>query len=334
MSIRSHDRRTHDMQDTGAALPPMRAIQAFEAIVRCGSVAAAADELGVSSGAISQQLRKIERELGTRLLERDGRSLTLTSWGRMYYEQVRTAFNELRRAQHRLQIARAKQGIVLSAPPPLALWLQHLLLEWSTSHGEVNLRLIGSEREPVLQDEGVDFRICYGADARRYERFAELFGDAVVPVCSPEFLRRHPVESAADILKCSLIEILWDSRHRPPPSWADWAWSTGAAPPRQPARLTFSLASAAIDAAQDGGGFVLGQISMIAEHVRRGRLVVPVDRRLSLPESYFLAWERGTLERPRCADFRNSLIAAGRRQQDLCRSALPFTPSVTRKSAT
>ncbi|GFE82255.1 LysR family transcriptional regulator [Steroidobacter agaridevorans] len=322
--------RPYDTQETdAAALPPMRAIQAFEAIVRRGSVAAAADELGVSSGAVSQQLRKIERELGTRLLERDGRSLTLTSWGRMYYEQVRTAFDELRRAQHRLHIARAKQGIVLSAPPPLALWLQRLLLEWSTSHGTVSLRLIGSEREPVLQDEGIDFRICYGADARRYERFSQLFCDAVVPVCSPEFLRRHPIKDAADILECPLIEIVWDSRHRPPPTWVDWAWSAGIAPPQHPARLTFSLASAAIDAAQDSGGFVLGQVSMIAEHVRRGRLVVPVDRRLNLPESYFLAWQRGTLERQRCADFRNALIAAGRRQQDLCTSALSFTPSAT-----
>lgn len=325
----------HDTPDANAAaLPPMRAIQAFEAIVRCGSVAAAADELGVSSGAISQQLRKIERELGAKLLEREGRTLTLTSWGRIYYEQVRTAFNELRRAQHRLQIARAKQGIVLSAPPPFAIWLQRLLLEWSTKHSAVDLRLIGSEREPVLQDEGIDFRVCYGADARRYERFSELFRDAVVPVCSPEFLRQHSVHSATDILARPLIEVVWDSRHRPPPSWADWAWSAGVAPPRNAGRLTFSLAGAAIDAAQEGGGFVLGQISMIAEHVRRGRLVVPIDRRLNLPESYFLAWERGTLDRQRCADFRNALIVTGRQQEDLSRSALPLTSIAAAKSAT
>ena len=305
----------------------MRAIQAFEAIVRRGSVAGAADELGVSSGAISQQLRKIERELGVRLLEREGRSLTLTSWGRIYYEQVQTAFNELRRAQHRLQIARAKQGIVLSAPPSLALWLQQLLLEWSKSHRAVNLRLIGSEKEPVLQDESIDFRLCYGTDARRYDRFAELFQDAVVPACSPEFLRTHRVESEADILDCPLIEISWDSRHRQPPSWSDWAWSAGLAPPRQPSQLAFSLSGAAIDAALEGGGFVLGQISIIAEHVRRGRLVVPVDRRLNLPESYFLAWERDALDRQVCAEFRNALIAAGRQQQDISRGAAPLTPA-------
>lgn len=319
-----------DKPDAGvAALPSVRAIQAFEAIVRRGSVTAAADELGVSSGAMSQQLRKIENELKVKLLKREGRSLTLTSWGRIYYEQVRSAFDELRNAQHRLQVARAKQGIVVSAPPSLAIWLQRILLDWSAEHPGVGLRLIGSEAEPVLQDESIDFRLCYGADARRYDRASELFRDAVVPACSPEFLRRHPVENAADILARPLIDIVWDSRHRPLPSWADWAWSAGLAPPRHPAPLAYSLSGAAIDAAQDGGGFVLGQISIIAGHVRRGRLVVPVDRRLNLPEFYSLAWERDALDRQTCADFRNALIAAGRQQQQLSRGVMPLLPRDT-----
>ncbi len=309
-----------------AALPPLRAIQAFEAIVRRGSVTAAADELGVSSGAMSQQLRKIEHELNVKLLKREGRSLTLTSWGRTYYEQVRSAFDELRDAQHRLQVARARQGIVISAPPSLAIWLQRPLLEWSAAHPTVSLHLIGSETEPVLQDESIDFRLCYGADARRYDRASELFRDAVVPACAPGLLRSHPVESAADILACPLIDIIWDSRHRPPPSWADWAWSVGHAPPTRPSALTFSLSGAAIDAALDGGGFVLGQISIIAEHVRRGRLVIPVDRRLNLPEFYSLAWERDALDRQTCADFRNALIAAGHQQQDLSQGLTRLLP--------
>ncbi|WP_020649654.1 LysR family transcriptional regulator [Solimonas variicoloris] len=310
--------QSHDPSSAGDnALPPVRAIQAFEAIVRCGSVAAAADELGVSSGAVSQQLRKIENELNVRLLKRDGRSLTLTSWGRIYYEQVRVAFDELRRAQHRLQVARSKQGIVLSAPASLASWLKRPLLEWSSANPTVSLRLIGSEKEPELQDEGIDFRLCYGTDVRRYDRFSELFRDAVVPVCSPDFLRAHPVANEADLLAAPLLDITWDSRHRPPPSWADWAWSAGLGPPKRASRLSFSLPSAAIDAAAEGAGFALGQISIVAELIRSGRLVAPIDRRLRLPEPYFLAWERDALDLPTCADFRNALVAAGHQQQHL-----------------
>ena len=303
--------------EISAALPAMRAIQAFEAIARCGSAAAAADEMGVSPGAVSQQLRKIEKQLNVRLFEREGRSLALTAWGRIYYERVRSAFDELRRAQHLLQVARSKQSIVLSALPSTAIWLQHHLLEWRTTHPAISMRLIGTEREPSLQEECVDFRLCYGNSARSYDRYSELFVDAVVPVCSAGFLRTHPVTTPGDILASVLIDITWDARQRPPPTWADWAWSLGLNVPAGAAQLAYSLSGAAIDAALEGGGFVLGQMSMIGEHVRQGRLVVPIDRRLSMPEPYFLAWERDALDRPCCAEFRDMLIAAGRLQRDI-----------------
>lgn len=307
----------------------MRAIQAFEAVARCGGVAVAAEELGVSPGAVSQQLRKVEAALGIRLFERNGRSLALTSWGRVYYENVRIGFDQLRWAQHTLQLARSKQGIALSALPSLALWLQPLLLEWRAAHAGLCVRLIGTDEEVVLRDERIDFRMSYGTDVRKYDRFAELFVDAVVPVCSPEFLRSHPVSSEAEILKGPLIDIDWELRHRPPPSWADWARSVGLPPPKSASELAFSLSGAAIDAAVDGGGFVLGQISMIAEQVRSGRLVIPIDRRLNMPEPYFLAWDRDALDRPFGADFRSFIIAAARRQTDL---SLGTQPIVVRSS--
>jgi LysR family glycine cleavage system transcriptional activator len=71
---------------------PLRAIQAFEAFGRCGSVTAAAEELGVSVGAVSQQIRKAEDALGLSLLERRGRSVALTSWGRTYHAAVSSGF--------------------------------------------------------------------------------------------------------------------------------------------------------------------------------------------------------------------------------------------------
>ncbi len=59
---------------------------------------------------------------------------------------------------------------------------------------------------------------------------------------------------------------------------------------------------------------------MIGEHVRQGRLVIPIDRRLTLPEPYFLAWDQDTLDRPLAAEFRGTLIAAGRQQATLSHS--------------
>lgn len=295
----------------------MRAIQAFEAIARCGSVAAAADELGVSPGAISQQLHKIEADLNVRLFYREGRALKLTSWGLAYYPKVRTAFDQLRRAQHALNLARTKRSIVLSTLPSLSVWLRRHLMSWHEMHSGVSVTLLGTDRESPLQEGGIDFRLCYGNDARQYDRFAELFIDALVPVCSPELLRRYPVRTEADIIAAPLIDIAWEARHRSSPTWTDWAWSVGLGARETRGELAFSQSDAAIDAALCGGGFVLGQISMIADHVRQGRLAVPIDRRLTMPEPYFLAWDRDTLDRPLAAGFRSALIAAGRQQSAL-----------------
>jgi LysR family glycine cleavage system transcriptional activator len=305
------------------SLPAMRAVQAFEAVARCGGVAAAAVELGVSPGAVSQQLRKIEGFLNVRLFERHGRSLVLTSWGRLYYEDVQVAFDQLRRAQHGLLLARSKQGIVLSAQPALTTWLRPLLLKWRAEHVGTAIRLIGTDEEAILQDERIDFRLSCGGAARKYDRFTELFVDAVVPLCSPDFLRSHPVSSAADVLKGPLIEIEWEPRHLPAPSWADWALSAGLPPSRATSELAFSPSSVGIDAAADGGGFVLGQIAAVTNDLRSGRLVVPIDRRLRMPAPYFLAWDRDALDRPLGATFRDFIIGAARQQEELTDGELP-----------
>jgi len=304
-------------------LPPMRAVQAFEAVARGGSVAAAAGELGVTPGAISQQIHNIEEALDTRLFERRGRTLELTTWGRMYYDRVHVAFDQLRAAQDALLRARSKSGIVFSALPSLAIrWLRPLLLEWRTTHMGAGIHLISTDKEAVLADEQIDFRLSYGAGDRRYDHFVELFTDSIVPACSPKFLARNPVRTLSDILDGPLFDIEWDVPHRPPPSWADWARSVGLAPPLA-SDLAFSLSSAGIDAAVNGGGFVLGQMAMIADDLANGRLVVPIDRRLSMPEPYFLAWDPAVLDRPFGKEFRAFVIAAARRQAVLSNGREP-----------
>lgn len=300
-----------------ATLPPLRAIQIFEAVARCGGVAAAAADLGVSAGAVSQQLHKLEESLNVRLFERSGRSLTLTCWGDIYYANVSEAFVHLHSAKYSLQHALTKRGIVLSAMPSLARWLRPLLPQWLASHPGGHVRLVGTHSETMLKQQGIDFRLSYGVEMRNYNRYTELFVDSVVPVCSPDFLRSSPVKSAADILKGPLIAIDWGQENRPPPSWEDWAQSVGLPSCNIVSALAFSLSSAAIDMAVKGGGFVLGQIAMVAEDVRHGRLVIPFDHRVRMHESYFLAWERDALDRPFGAEFYNFILAAAKRQTDI-----------------
>lgn len=298
-------------------LPTLRALQAFEAVGRFGNVAAAARDLGVSSGAVSQHINRLEEEVGVALFERKGRNLVLTFWGQIYLERIRVGFDHLRAANTVLQRARLKSGVVVSAPPSLAIrWLRPLLTEWQTSSPGLSVRLIGEDDEPVFEEEQVDFRISYGSARHRYTHYSELFVDKVAPLCSPSFLEMHRVDTPADVLKGPLIGIEWENPYQSPPTWSDWAVQAGL--PRHEPRcdLSFSLSSAAIDAAVSGAGFVLGQTSMVANDLAEGRLVVACNCWTALSEPYALAWNRAVLDRPFGREFRDFLVRSARRVVD------------------
>ncbi|MGB3899653.1 MAG: LysR substrate-binding domain-containing protein [Mesorhizobium sp.] len=293
-----------------AKLPPLKALQAFDAFGRLGSVAGAAAELGVTPGAISQQLRKAEESLNLRLLERRGNHVELTSWGRVYYSEIRPAFEQLRHAQEKLGRIRSTSGIVISCLPSLAgKWLAPRLADWQMSHPDANVRLLGKGSEPQLGEDSIDFRISYGDRIREYDHYIEIFTDWVVPACSPAFLKANPVAKPIDILAKPLLGIEWDRDHKAAPTWSDWAVRIGAEPRMTRGEMAFSLSSSAIDAAINGRGFVLAQIAMVADDLEAGRLVVPFDLRVKLSQAYFLAWDRAALSKPFGPDLRAWIIS-------------------------
>jgi LysR family glycine cleavage system transcriptional activator len=305
-------------------LPPLRSLQTFEAFGRHGTVNATADELGVTSVAVSQQIKRAEDVLGLRLLERHGKNISLTPWGRNYHALVSKAFDQLREAQDELHRMRTESSLVVSCLPSLASkWVGPQLFDWQAANSGAHIRLVGTGSEPRPGDEPVDFRISYGDRVKSFEHYAELFADSVVPACSPAFLAANPVEKPADILTRSLLGIEWDSGYQQPPSWTDWAASIGEPPPRAPRDLRFSISSAAIDAAINGRGFVLAQLSMVMDDLVAGRLIAPFDLRLELSQTYFLAWERSALEKPFGADLRAWIIKISRRQAAVNAKPLP-----------
>jgi LysR family glycine cleavage system transcriptional activator len=296
--------------------PPLRAIQAFEAFGRLGSVTGAADELGVSPGAVSQQIRKAEEVLGVQLLERRGRMLTLTSWGRLYHTAVSEGFDRIRDAGELLERARTESALTVSCLPSLASkWLAPQLFDWQSHHPGATVRLIGSEPEARFSEEQLDFRISYGAKNRDYDHYVGLFTDWVVPACAPALLERLPLRKPLDILERPLLAIEWSRDHRSPPTWAEWAASIGAKYRKTSGEVAFSLSSAAIDAAINGRGFVLAQLSMAGDDISSGRLVVPFNLPLQLPDPYFLAWDRSALQKPHAAELRAWIVSVASRQE-------------------
>jgi len=307
--------------------PPLRAIQAFEVVGRLGSVTAAAEQLSVSPGAITQQIHVLEKFLNFRLVQRHGRGIQLTSWGNLYLSNVITAMDLLRKGVQDLERARLSNHLAVSALPSLTnKWLGPLLFEWKRLHPDVNILLEGVHPEPRLEQGEADFRISYGDRKRSHERYMHLFTDFLIPVGSPSLLGgRSRVSDSGAFLKFPLLWIDWGPEFIGTPTWRDWFLSIGEPVDHVRCDLTFSLSSAAIDAAIEGRGLVLAQHSLVAGYVNSGALVRLSDRHLPLPESYFLAWNATALDKVLGSAFRDWLIGEARRFE--CSSAGPLTQS-------
>ncbi|MBK3397323.1 MULTISPECIES: LysR substrate-binding domain-containing protein [Methylobacterium] len=292
-------------------LPPLKALQAFDALGRTGSVALAAADLGVTPGAISQQLRKLEEAVEARLVEHDGRGLRLTPLGTTYHAQIRQGFATFADAAATLREASADVIVLSCLTTVLGKWIGRRMRDWTALEATARVSLVGSDAEPDLAQGGVDMRIYYGG-RRHPPHHAELFVDHVVPVCAPALIEgRHP-SGPDDILRFPLLHIAWDPRFGANPGWAEWGRLIGAQPPA--ANLTYGLSGSAIDAALAGQGFVLGQIAFIGPELETGKLVVPFDLRLPLPEPYYLAWNPDSLRKTGARAFHRWLLGEGRAQ--------------------
>lgn len=277
----------------------MRSLSAFDAVARTGSVSDAASELGVSSGAISQLIQRLEMQLGTKLVERSGRGVRLTARGRAYRDQIAPALAALSLAQQDIRRAQNTSALVISAlPSPANTWVRSSLYAFRTRYPRAEIHLIGTESEPDLDEEKIDFRASYGRQSLRLQRYSELFTDVVCPVCSRSLLGKVQLREPADILRFPLLDIKWNQVFTPPPGWRDWFSSLNVQVGKIRTVLSFSLSRAAIDAAVDGQGFVLAQRSMVESDLQSGRLIAPFTHSLPMPEPYFLSWSSTALKKP------------------------------------
>lgn len=300
------------------SLPPLRALQVFDTLGRCQGVGETARRLGVSPGAVSQQIKLLEDVLGIRLLAKEGKRLRLTEAGLAYHASCAQAFEGLRLARAELERGKHVRNLSISAlPSVLSKWLAPRMYAWQRLHPDFDVFLEGTHSEPSASGHHIDFRITYGERVDTSAAYAELFRDTVVPVCSPALLRDHPpLTHPADMLRYPLLSIDWLPKFSSPPSWRDWFVAQGVdCAGLRENRLVFSLSSLAIQAAIEGEGFVLAQTSMIADDVAAGRLLVPFATGVPLLSPYFLTWQANAFDAPHCRAFHRWLLTQGREQQ-------------------
>ena len=295
-------------------LPPLRALQAFEAFGRLGSVTGAAQELGVTSGAISQQLKVLEEHLSMKLINKDGRRAALSAEALAYHKLIAEGFDRLRMAHTLVQRTKMGADLKVSGLPTLLLkWLNPLLHDIQAHLKDVPLRLEATHLEPDPDLTNDMFRLTYGSIAQRFPHARVLFTDHSFPACSPEFLKRHPeVRTAEGLLRLPLIEIDWGPAYNSVPRWADWFAANGIRGATFKPVAVHSLSSSAIEAAAGGQGVVLAQRSFSRFDLDLGRIVRPSQDNLPMPEPYYVCWGDTTLNQPKAREFLNWLMATSR----------------------
>ncbi len=279
----------------------MPGLLAFEALARLRSVTLAGEELHVTPSAISHRIRQLETQLGVTLFSRG--DFTLSPEGAAYLQRVREALNLLQQVPGR----RAPQGRSPLRVAVTPTFSRQLLLPrlagFRHAYPEIDLVLQVAVPALNMRTDDVDIELRFGpGPVAPYTdcEWVHLCGDAVAPVCSPDYLREAgpfgSFDTAAEVARASLILS-------PLEPWRTWFTACGIALDEPVAGSQFNDIGLVLDAAVAGFGVALMRLQLGAAWLESGRLVRLSPRSVPSPHHYFLCWRPGTLERWQCAAF-------------------------------
>src|SRR5436189_380776 len=190
-------------------LPPLNAVKAFEAAARHESFTRAADELCVTQGAVSHQVKALEAELGLKLFNRQRQRLVITEAGRSYLATVRDALDRIADGTERL-LRRQNSGVltVSTSPNFAAKWLVHRLSRFAQAHPAIDLRVSASLHHIDFAREDIDVAIRHGDGSETGLHVVRLCAEELFPVCSPKLLKgKNALRTPADLRGSVLLHV-------------------------------------------------------------------------------------------------------------------------------
>ncbi len=287
-------------------LPPLNALRAFEAVARNTSFTRAANELSVTQGAVSRHVSSLEHWLDAKLFTRTQRGVELTTKGAVYFRTLKSVLDQIEHATRQLQHSPDENLLRLKLPPTFAIrWLVPRLARFHALHSGVDVQITTSHDTADFDREDIDASIHSERVPPPGPGFRRLFGEVLLPVCSPAWLKRaprlkEPGDLAGQVLLCSL--------HRPD-DWPAWLAATGAPQVDGNSGLKFENAALAYQAAIDELGVMIAQRALVEDDLRSKRLVVPIPLPVRTPGAYYLTYAPLRPRSARLAAFENWIVA-------------------------
>lgn len=269
-------------------LPPFDTLIAFDAVLRLGSMTAAAEELGVTQSAVSHRLRRLEAFIGADLLLRRRSGLTPTPAGAALSEGLGDIFEGMASLRERCRIAAHPARLRVGLGAALAQhWLVRRLPDFSRRHPgiEVELAIFTTRAQAEARGGDLDLRIHWvkPEEARNSSTQRLLFREQVFPVCAPAVLKR-PLRDPLKLAELPLLYKSAESGQGQEWEWATWFQRLGSKARPKP-RLRFEEIGTAISAALEGAGVALGRSLLVHDALADGRLMRPLGDGWTLPSS-------------------------------------------------
>jgi LysR family transcriptional regulator, glycine cleavage system transcriptional activator len=272
-------------------LPPLTALRAFDAAARFSSFTLAAEELCVTTGAVSRQIRLLESHLGMALFTRHHRRVILTLAGERYAAAVARIFAELAEAGDALGRDTQEALVRIDCVPTLSMyWLTPRLARYRTKHPDTRID-IATSIGPV--DPAGSFDLAIRRDTRHFSGLSSepFMTEWCVPLCSHPFADEHDLTSPKKLLRAPTLHIraredLW-------PTWTKRYGLPASAPPK---RTTLDHTFAALQAAEDGLGSVVMPLLFARKQLESGNLFAPFPEMLAESGRYYVLTRQGARE--------------------------------------
>lgn len=300
-------------------LPSLGALATFEVAAKHLSFTLAAKELNITQGAVSQQIRLLEKALDVSLFVRKHNALELTPAGTDLFASVAAGLDTISEGVGQLYPGNQPQTITISATNGMAAyWLKPLIDSFRADHADVGFVVLASDEDGAMRNySGVDIALLCGNERSEVgEELHYLFPETAQPVCSPSYMAAHgPFETPQDLNRANLLHLHerhWsaDAIGWQPLGWEEWFRAQGAHWERGPSSLSTNKVSLLIEAALAGEGVMLGWQHMVAALVEQGQLVLAHPAPVTAGRGNFLRCQTASLQRPAVASFVDHLLAS------------------------
>ncbi|MGB1322189.1 MAG: LysR substrate-binding domain-containing protein [Vibrio gallaecicus] len=255
-------------------LPSTKTLQAFLSTARHLNFTHASNELNLTQGAVSRQILSLEESVGCELFYRHARGLSLTPKGELLVPLIQDTIDQLQSALS--QIATSPSKIRLNAPSCITSWLLPKLLSFQQHYPDIDVELTSTIKhvfEPTF--DPFDAVITYGKKPKQSSIISQLlFNEQLTPVCNPQVIDpSHKVTESNHFIKpFKLSDYTWLHANKEQSDWKLWLEFIGSKELAGKKNQQFATLDQSMNAAIQGFGIAIGDITLADQDVQLGRL--------------------------------------------------------------